>query len=44
MTISESSLPLSLGPFIHSFITIRESMLSVSQDGLLLFIGRSAQF
>ena len=29
------SLPLLLGPFINYFIMICESMLSVSQDGLL---------
>ena len=29
------SLPLLLGPFINSFIMICESMLSVSQNGLL---------
>ena len=35
MAFSKSSLPLLLGPFINSFIMICESMLSVSQDGLL---------
>ena len=35
MALSKSSLPLLLGPFINSFIMICESMLSVSQDGLL---------
>jgi hypothetical protein len=35
MAFSKSSLPLLLGPFINSFITICESMLSASQDGLL---------
>ena len=35
MAFAKSSLPLLLGPFISSFIMICESMLSVSQDGLL---------
>ena len=35
MAFSKSSLPLLLGPFINSFIMICESMLSVSQNGLL---------
>jgi hypothetical protein len=35
MAFSKSSLPLLLGPFINSFIMICESMLSVSQEGLL---------
>jgi hypothetical protein len=35
MAFSKSSLPLFLSPFINSFIMICESMLSVSQDGLL---------
>ena len=35
MAFSKSSLPLLLVPFINSFIMICESMLSVSQDGLL---------
>jgi hypothetical protein len=35
MAFAKSSLPLLLGPFINSFIMICESMLSVSQDGLL---------
>jgi hypothetical protein len=35
MAFSKSSLPLLLGPFINYFIMICESMLSVSQDGLL---------
>jgi hypothetical protein len=35
MAFSKSSLPFLLGPFINSFIMICESMLSVSQDGLL---------
>jgi hypothetical protein len=35
MAFSKSSLPLLLGPFINSFIIICESMLSVSQNGLL---------
>ena len=34
--ILESSLPLSSGPFINSFIIICVSILSGSQDGLLL--------
>ena len=35
MAFSKSFLPLLLGPFINSFIMICESVLSVSQDGLL---------
>ena len=35
MAFSKSFLPLLLGPFINSFIMICESMLSVSQNGLL---------
>ena len=35
MAFSKSSLPLLLGPFINSFMMICESMLSMSQDGLL---------
>ena len=35
MAFSKSSLPLLLGPFINYFIMICESMLSVSQVGLL---------
>ena len=35
MAFSKSSQPLLLGPFINSFVIICESMLSVSQDGLL---------
>jgi hypothetical protein len=35
MAFSKSSLPLLLDPFINYFIMICESMLSVSQNGLL---------
>jgi hypothetical protein len=44
MAFLESSLPLLSGPFINSFIIICVSILSGSQDELLLLIGRSAQF
>jgi hypothetical protein len=47
MAFFEFSLPLSLGPFINSVIIICVSILSGSQDGLLLLllllIGHSAQ-
>ena len=38
MAFSKSSLHLLLGPFINSFIMICESMLSVSQNGLFIYL------